>query len=118
MRAAPSSRCSTGDGTGTPTPSNSFIASRCAPAWSKVGLSIRSTRTATSCCKVRWSSCFTTFVTRGEIRIVHLTEQNRRIVNIPRLVWHADHNIGSKDVIAVNLPTRPYEHANPDKYRL
>jgi dTDP-4-dehydrorhamnose 3,5-epimerase len=56
--------------------------------------------------------------TRGEVRILHLTEQNRRIVNIPRLVWHADRNIGSKDVIAVNLPTRPYEHTNPDKYRL
>jgi dTDP-4-dehydrorhamnose 3,5-epimerase len=56
--------------------------------------------------------------TCGEIRILHLTEQNRRIVNIPRLVWHADRNIGSKDVVAVNLPTRPYDHANPDKYRL
>jgi dTDP-4-dehydrorhamnose 3,5-epimerase len=56
--------------------------------------------------------------TCGEIRILHLTEQNRRIVSIPRLVWHADRNIGSKDVIGVNLPTRPYDHANPDKYRL
>jgi dTDP-4-dehydrorhamnose 3,5-epimerase len=56
--------------------------------------------------------------TCGEIRILHLTEQNRRIVNIPPLVWHADRNIGSKDVVCVNLPTRPYEHANPDKYRL
>src|ERR1700676_2619118 len=26
--------------------------------------------------------------TRGEISIVQLTEQNRRIVNIPALVWH------------------------------
>jgi dTDP-4-dehydrorhamnose 3,5-epimerase len=33
-------------------------------------------------------------------------------------VWHADHNIGTTDVIVVNFPTKPYEHANPDKYRL
>jgi dTDP-4-dehydrorhamnose 3,5-epimerase len=56
--------------------------------------------------------------TRGEISVVRLTEQNRRIVNIPPLVWHADRNIGSNDVVCVNLPTRPYEHADPDKYRL
>jgi len=39
-------------------------------------------------------------------------------VNVPRNVWHADRNVGSTDVVVVNLPTTPYNHANPDKYRL
>lgn len=50
-------------------------------------------------------------------RIV-LSEHRRGLVNVPRNVWHADHNIGTSDVIVVNLPTAPYDHANPDKYRL
>jgi dTDP-4-dehydrorhamnose 3,5-epimerase len=56
--------------------------------------------------------------TKGEVRKIHLSEQNRRLVNIPRFVWHADRNIGSKDALIVNFPTAPYDHANPDKYRL
>lgn len=56
--------------------------------------------------------------TCGEICKLILTEHHRRLVSIPRFVWHADHNIGSKDVVVVNFPTIPYDHANPDKYRL
>ena len=47
-----------------------------------------------------------------------LSAFRRQIVNVPRNVWHADHNIGSSDVLVVNLPTTAYDHANPDKYRL
>jgi dTDP-4-dehydrorhamnose 3,5-epimerase len=50
-------------------------------------------------------------------RIV-LSEHNRRLVNVPKFVWHADHNIGTRDVVAVNFPTTAYDHAAPDKYRL
>ena len=39
-------------------------------------------------------------------------------MNVPKNIWHADHNIGDSDVIAVNFPTAPYDHAKPDKYRL
>lgn len=56
--------------------------------------------------------------TCGKINRIILTEQNRRLVNIPKFVWHADRNIGQRDVVAMNFPTLPYEHANPDKYRL
>jgi len=56
--------------------------------------------------------------TRGQVSRIVLTEYNRRIVNIPRLVWHADFNIGASDALVVNFPTKPYDHANPDKYRL
>lgn len=56
--------------------------------------------------------------TCGEVCKVVLSEHERSIVNVPRNVWHADVNIGSVDVMVVNFPTTPYDHANPDKYRL
>ena len=56
--------------------------------------------------------------TYGEVYTVVLSEQKRQMVNVPKFVWHADHNIGSKDVLVVNFPTRLYDHVNPDKYRL
>jgi dTDP-4-dehydrorhamnose 3,5-epimerase len=40
------------------------------------------------------------------------------LVSVPRNVWHADHKIGTRDVVAINCPTVAYDHANPDKYRL
>jgi dTDP-4-dehydrorhamnose 3,5-epimerase len=39
-------------------------------------------------------------------------------MNIPAGIWHANRNLGSKDVVVVNFPTIPYDHAAPDKYRL
>ena len=56
--------------------------------------------------------------TFGQIRRVVLSEHNRGLVSVPKFVWHADHNIGTKDVVAVNFPTLVYDHSNPDKYRL
>jgi dTDP-4-dehydrorhamnose 3,5-epimerase len=53
-----------------------------------------------------------------EVSKVTLTGHRRRLVNIPAYVWHADRNIGSSDVVVVNFPTTPYDHASPDKYRL
>jgi dTDP-4-dehydrorhamnose 3,5-epimerase len=56
--------------------------------------------------------------TCGEICRIVLSEHSRRVVNVPKCVWHADYNIGTKDALVVNFPTMPYDHANPDKYRL
>ncbi len=56
--------------------------------------------------------------TCGEVCKVVLTQLDRCLVNIPANVWHADHNIGTVDVMVVNFPTTAYDHANPDKYRL
>ena len=56
--------------------------------------------------------------TRGAVSKVFLSEFDRRLMNIPAGVWHANWNIGSKDAVVVNFPTRPYEHDDPDKYRL
>jgi dTDP-4-dehydrorhamnose 3,5-epimerase len=56
--------------------------------------------------------------TYGQISRIVLSEHSRRLVNVPTFVWHADRNIGTRDVVCINFPTQPYDHANPDKYRL
>ena len=56
--------------------------------------------------------------TRGLVAKIVLSEYQRQLVNIPAGVWHANQNIGSKDVVVVNFPTAPYDHMHPDKYRL
>ena len=37
---------------------------------------------------------------------------------IPRGVYHAVQNIGTTEALFVNMPTRPYNHGDPDKFRL
>jgi dTDP-4-dehydrorhamnose 3,5-epimerase len=56
--------------------------------------------------------------TFGRIGRIVVSEHERRLVNVPKFVWHADRNIGTKDVVVVNFPTKAYDHAKPDKYRL
>lgn len=56
--------------------------------------------------------------TRGLVSKLYMSGQRRTLVNIPPGVWHANRNVGSGDVVVVNLPTIPYQHENPDKYRL
>ncbi len=56
--------------------------------------------------------------TRGLISVIQMNEFHRKLVNIPPGIWHAGKNIGSKDVVVLDTPTKPYDHKNPDKYRL
>lgn len=56
--------------------------------------------------------------TRGLLAQIFLTEFDRRIMNIPAGVWHADRNIGQREVLLVNFPSAAFDHENPDKYRL
>ena len=56
--------------------------------------------------------------TFGKICKVILSGSEPCIINIPKFVWHADHNIGTSEVLMLNFPTVPYDHENPDKYRL
>jgi dTDP-4-dehydrorhamnose 3,5-epimerase len=56
--------------------------------------------------------------TFGLVQEIFMTEHPRQLLSIPTGVWHADHNIGQKDVLVVNFPTIPYNHSAPDKYRL
>jgi dTDP-4-dehydrorhamnose 3,5-epimerase len=56
--------------------------------------------------------------TAGEQSQLFLSELHRKLLVIPRGVWHAERNVGQVDVRVVNFPTIPYDHTNPDKYRL
>lgn len=46
------------------------------------------------------------------------SERNRLLFVIPRGVYHAVQNIGQDEAVFVNMPTRAYDHADPDKFRL
>ena len=56
--------------------------------------------------------------TYGLVAKIVMSEYRRRLMNIPAGVWHADRNLGNKDVVVVNFPTIQYDHTQPDKYRL
>jgi dTDP-4-dehydrorhamnose 3,5-epimerase len=45
-------------------------------------------------------------------------ERNRSLFVIPSGVYHAVKNVGIVDAYFINMPTAPYNHADPDKYRL
>ncbi|MBA3957577.1 MAG: dTDP-4-dehydrorhamnose 3,5-epimerase family protein [Parachlamydiaceae bacterium] len=56
--------------------------------------------------------------TYREICRIVLSEKEPCLINVPIDVWHADYNIGDKDVVVVNFPTMQYDHTSPDKWRL
>jgi dTDP-4-dehydrorhamnose 3,5-epimerase len=56
--------------------------------------------------------------TRAALDVIYLGERGRGIVTIPRGVWHAVQNVGEHDMYYVNMPTAPYNHEDPDKFRL
>ena len=56
--------------------------------------------------------------TCGQVCKLALSDRDHFIVNIPAFVWHASRNLGTTDAIMINFPTAPFDHANPDKYRL
>jgi dTDP-4-dehydrorhamnose 3,5-epimerase len=54
----------------------------------------------------------------GRIAQFFFTETTPGLLAIPPGVWHADQNWGDTDARLVNFPTRPYDPADPDKYRI
>jgi dTDP-4-dehydrorhamnose 3,5-epimerase len=55
---------------------------------------------------------------RGRLNVFTFSEQRRRLILIPAGIWHAVENVGLGDASFINMPTRPYDHAAPDKYFL
>jgi dTDP-4-dehydrorhamnose 3,5-epimerase len=47
-----------------------------------------------------------------------ISDHQRGLLIIPRGVYHALKNIGNDDAFFINLPSEPYNHKDPDKYRL
>jgi dTDP-4-dehydrorhamnose 3,5-epimerase len=56
--------------------------------------------------------------TRGMVNELFFSHLNRALFTIPAGVWHALRAVGSEDVMFINMPTRPYDYTNPDKFRL
>ncbi len=56
--------------------------------------------------------------THGMVNSFVFTERNRALVIVPRGVYHAVKNIGQDEAVFVNMPSTPYNHTDPDKYRL
>ncbi len=52
------------------------------------------------------------------INELFFTEFNRSHILIPKNVYHAIQNVGTTEAILVNFPSKVYDRANPDKYRL
>jgi dTDP-4-dehydrorhamnose 3,5-epimerase len=52
------------------------------------------------------------------LNVLTISERNRTLFTIPKFVIHACQNIGTVEAAFINFPTRPYDHANPDKYRI
>lgn len=57
-------------------------------------------------------------LTFGRLNVRTFGETNRALLRIPAGVYHALQNVGERDALFVNLPTQPYRHEDPDKYRL
>jgi dTDP-4-dehydrorhamnose 3,5-epimerase len=54
----------------------------------------------------------------GRLNVFHLGEHDRALLNIPAGVFHAVQNVGDSEAAFINLPSQPYQHDDPDKYRL
>lgn len=75
------------------------------------------------------------FFTRGHIKLVlyddredsstykmlnelYFSEQNQALVLVPPGIYHAVENVGNSEGLLFNIPSEPYNHANPDKHTL
>jgi dTDP-4-dehydrorhamnose 3,5-epimerase len=56
--------------------------------------------------------------TRGEVNEFFLGERNPLLVGIPAGVLHGMKGIGTEVAVVLNLPTEPYNHADPDEHRV
>ena len=56
--------------------------------------------------------------TNGAVNEFFIGVQNPMLVEIPCLVYHGWKCISTEPSLVVNIPTEPYEYAQPDEYRL
>jgi dTDP-4-dehydrorhamnose 3,5-epimerase len=56
--------------------------------------------------------------TYGMVNEIYRSELHRTLMTIPAYVYHAHQNIGTTDALLISMPTRLYNHADPDVYRL
>jgi dTDP-4-dehydrorhamnose 3,5-epimerase len=56
--------------------------------------------------------------TYKKLNVFVMSERKRGMLIVPKGVFHALKNIGAGDAHFINLPTRAYDHGEPDKFRL
>ena len=56
--------------------------------------------------------------THGLVNEIFRTGLDRDLMIIPAGVYHAHQNCGSGDALFISMPTRAYDHGDPDVYRL
>ena len=56
--------------------------------------------------------------TYGEINDFLISLENPLLVQIPPLIYHGFKCVGNTEAIVINTVTEPYDHKNPDEYRV
>lgn len=56
--------------------------------------------------------------TYRQINEIYRTDLDRTVMVIPRNVFHAHENVGTTEALCISMPTRAYQHGDPDVYRL
>jgi len=56
--------------------------------------------------------------TKGDVNEFFIGVHNPMLVQIPPGVMHGFKCIGNSEAIVLNCPTEPYDHAEPDEFRL
>jgi dTDP-4-dehydrorhamnose 3,5-epimerase len=57
-------------------------------------------------------------VTQGRIMELHVGDARPAFLVLPIGIWHGLQNLGATDALMVNIPSRAYDYADPDHYRL
>jgi dTDP-4-dehydrorhamnose 3,5-epimerase len=52
------------------------------------------------------------------VNVFHLGAYDRALLRIPAGIYHAVQNVGDVEGAFLNMPSQPYRHDDPDKYRL
>ena len=55
--------------------------------------------------------------THGEVNELFIGEKNRLLVQIPPHIIHGFKGVGLEETYVINIPTEPFNPANPDEYR-
>ncbi len=56
--------------------------------------------------------------TRGQVDEFFLGEHNAQLVQVPPLVLHGFKCVSAEEAVVINCPTEPYNHKEPDEFRV
>jgi dTDP-4-dehydrorhamnose 3,5-epimerase len=56
--------------------------------------------------------------TRGEINEFFVGEHNPALIKVPAMVYHGWKCVSPEEALVVNVPTEPYNAAEPDEFRI